>query len=122
MTGKLYIIGEQMDVDRLNKEFYSELDNQIQAEMIPGNELLDADSAIALMLIFELGKDLFSSGVYDILKHSLTILFRHIRPKKQDQEIKIVIGNRSCQIKTNFDLTDEQKRELAETALEEVLK
>lgn len=126
MKSKIYILGELVDIEHLNNEFNSQLGGQIQAEVLQVNEIADINSAVVLMIIYELGKDLFSSGMYDMLKHSLVILFQHITMKKDEQkdvqEIKIVIGDRSCQMRLNFNLTNEQKMNLAETALKELLK
>lgn len=120
MMSKIYIIGEMLDIERLNNALCSQFGGQVQVEILPANEIADNNSANALILIYEQGRDLLSSGMYDIVKQSLIILFQNIKTKKDERIIKIVIGNKSCVIKTNFDMTNEQERNLAETAMKEL--
>ena len=121
MKNMIYILGEQIDTEQINQDLNTELGGLIQVEFLKTNEFGDINSASVIMIIFELGKDLVSSGLYDILKQSLQIIIQNIKPKKEKQEIKIVLGEKSCQISTNFNLTEKQREKLAQAILKEIM-
>ena len=110
MSNMIHILGKQMDIERINYELDIECNHMIQAESVKTSEFGDPQFIATIMIIFEIGKDLFSSGLYDVLKQSLVIIFRNIKPQKEKTEMKIVLGDKTCQISTNFDLTEKQRK------------
>lgn len=121
MNNMIYILGEQIEIEQINQELDIEFKNKIHVKLIKENEFGDMQSTAVIMVIFEIAKDLLSSGLYDILKQSLIIIFRNIRPKKEKQKVQIVLGEKSCQINTNFNLTEEQRKKVVEIIVNEIM-
>ena len=121
MSNMIHILGKQMDIERINYELDIECNHMIQAESVKTSEFGDPQFIATIMIIFEIGKDLFSSGLYDVLKQSLVIIFRNIKRQKEKTEMKIVLGDKTCQISTNFDLTEKQRKKLAQIIVDKIM-
>lgn len=83
-----------------------------------------ASSSVAVIIAFELVKNLAYNTSYDLLKHTIiSILGNMKRPKRKDTTTTITITNgpKKSQISFPFELTEEQKDRMVDAAIQKLL-
>lgn len=81
-----------------------------------------ASSSVAVIIAFELVKDLAYNTSYDLMKYTIvSILGKMKRPKRKNTTITITNGPKKSQISFPFELTEEQKDRMVDAAIQKLL-